>query len=52
MYLVCMYHASRSQWPHGLSHELSSPTRTVGSKPTRGVDVFVRLFCLCCPVCG
>jgi hypothetical protein len=23
----------------------------VGSNPTRGMDVYVRLFCLCCSVC-
>jgi hypothetical protein len=34
-------------WPRGLRHELSSPARTlgiVGSNPTGGMDVCVRLF--------
>jgi hypothetical protein len=28
-----------------------SNTGIVGSNPTRGMDVCVRLFCLCCSVC-
>jgi hypothetical protein len=28
-----------------------SNTGILGSNPTRGMDVYVRLFCLCCPVC-
>jgi hypothetical protein len=43
-----------SQWPHRLRHELSSPdrnTRVVGSNSTRGVDICVRLFCVCVVLC-
>jgi hypothetical protein len=36
----------RSQWPRGLR----SNTGIVGSNPTWGMDVCVRLLCLCCPV--
>jgi hypothetical protein len=34
---------SRSQWPYGLRHELSSPSQTgvVGYNPTRDMDVSV-----------
>jgi hypothetical protein len=28
-----------------------SNTGIVGSNPTQGMDVYVRLFCLCCSVC-
>jgi hypothetical protein len=39
-----------SRWQRGLKHELSSPARTLGSNPTRGMDVCVCsvfiLFCL------
>jgi hypothetical protein len=44
----------RSQWPRGLSHELSSTARTLGSwvriprKAWMSVCFFLRL---CCPVC-
>jgi hypothetical protein len=44
----------RSQWPRGLRHELSSLARTLGlwvRIPLKRMDVCVRLFCLCCPVC-
>jgi hypothetical protein len=36
----------RSQCPRGLRHELSSLARTLGSNPTRRVDVCVRLLSL------
>jgi hypothetical protein len=45
---------SRSQWPRGLRHELSSPIRTlgiVGSNPTRGMYVCVLLFSVCVVLC-
>jgi hypothetical protein len=29
-----------------------SNTEIMVSNPTRGMDANVRLFCLCCPVCG
>jgi hypothetical protein len=44
----------RSQWPRGLRHEPSSPARRLGimcSNPTRQMDVFVRLFCVCVVLC-
>jgi hypothetical protein len=44
----------RSQWPRGLRHELSSPARNtgiMGSNPTRGMDVCVRLFFVCALLC-
>jgi hypothetical protein len=37
----------RSQWLRSLSHELSSNAGIVGSNPTEGLDVCVRLFCAC-----
>jgi hypothetical protein len=43
------YVKCRSQWPRGVRHEPSSPhsnTGIVDSKPTRGMDVCVRLFCV------
>jgi hypothetical protein len=41
-----IYLPSRSQWPHCLRHELSSPalSRIVGSNLTQGMDVCVSLF--------
>jgi hypothetical protein len=44
----------RSQWPRCLRHELSSPTRTLGSWiriPLQALDVSVRLFCVCVVLC-
>jgi hypothetical protein len=41
----------RSEWAHGLRHEMSSSIGIVGSKPTRGMDVRVRLFCVCVVLC-
>jgi hypothetical protein len=44
-----------SQWPCGLRHELSSPSRMLGSwvriplKAWMSVCAFI--LCLCCPVC-
>jgi hypothetical protein len=35
-----------SQGPHGLGHELPSPTRTLASNPTRVLD-----FCVCTVLC-
>jgi hypothetical protein len=45
---------SRSQWPRGLRHELSltrSNTGVIGSNPTQGMDVYVRLFSDCVVFC-
>jgi hypothetical protein len=36
--------SSRSQWPRGLRHELSSFAGIVGSNPTQGMDVCVRVY--------
>jgi hypothetical protein len=47
-------HELRSHWPHGLRHELPSLARKagiVGSKLTQGMDVSVRLFCVCVFLC-
>jgi hypothetical protein len=41
---------SRSQWPRGLRQErvfASLNTGVVDSNPTQGMDVFLRLFCVC-----
>jgi hypothetical protein len=43
-------HIRRSHWPRGLRHELplqSSITEIVDSNPTGGMDICVRLFCVC-----
>jgi hypothetical protein len=37
----------RSQWPHRLRRE----TGIVGSNPTRGMDICVRLFCVYVVLC-
>jgi hypothetical protein len=37
-----------SQWPRGLRSSTSSNARIVGSNPTQGMDVCVRLFCVLC----
>jgi hypothetical protein len=40
-------------WPSGLRHEPSSAARTlvVGSNFAQGMDVHVRLFCVCVVLC-
>jgi hypothetical protein len=38
----------RSQWPHAFAR---SNAGVVGSNPTRGMDVYVRLFCVCAVLC-
>jgi hypothetical protein len=43
-----------SQWPRGLRHEpssLRSNTGIVSSNPTQGINVCVRLFCICFVLC-
>jgi hypothetical protein len=47
-YSQSLYSFGRSQWQRGLRHELSS---SVGSNPTRSMDVCVRLFCVCVLLC-
>jgi hypothetical protein len=45
---------SRSQWPRGLKHELSSLARTLGSWvwiPLKGWIFYARLFCVCFVLC-
>jgi hypothetical protein len=39
--------SSRSQWPRGLRHEMSSLAGVVGSNLTRGMGVCIHLFCVC-----
>jgi hypothetical protein len=42
----------RPQWPRGLMHELFSLDRgIVGSNPSQGMDVCVRLFCVYVVLC-
>jgi hypothetical protein len=46
---------SRSQLPSSLRHEPSSPARTLGAWvriPLRGMNVRVRLFCVCVVLCA
>jgi hypothetical protein len=48
-----IFQKCRPRWPRGLKHELSSPTRTLGSwvRIPLKVYMFVYAFilCLCCP---
>jgi hypothetical protein len=49
-----LFPSGQSQWPRGLSHELSnapSNTGIVPSNPTRSMDVYARLFCVCIVLC-
>jgi hypothetical protein len=51
---VQYYVISRSQWPRGLRHELSTAARTPGSwvqNSTPVMDVCIHLFCLCAVLC-
>jgi hypothetical protein len=44
----------RSRWPRGLKAWTvfaRSNTGLVGSNPTQGIDVYVRLFCVCVVLC-
>jgi hypothetical protein len=44
---------SRSHWPRGLRHKVSSLAGTLGLSPnaTQGMDVCVRLFRACVVLC-
>jgi hypothetical protein len=44
LFLVSSINLSRSQWSHGLRHRLN--TGIVGSNPTQGMDIYMRLFCV------
>jgi hypothetical protein len=52
----CMFRGTRYEKApttvaRGLRHELSSLAGIVGSKPTRGIDVCVRLIFVCVAMC-
>jgi hypothetical protein len=52
--ITCMYSylfVCRSQWPLGRTVFARSDAELVGSNPTQGMDVCVRLFCLCAVLC-
>jgi hypothetical protein len=54
IFTFCSHCVSRSQWPRCLRHEpLFAPSNTgiVGSNPTQGMDVCVRLFFVCVVLC-
>jgi hypothetical protein len=51
--MIHVYTSSRSRWSRGLRHKLPSLSKAeiVGSNPIQGMDVCVRLFCVCVVVC-
>jgi hypothetical protein len=44
---ACYCHASRSQWPRGLRHEISSLARTLGSWVRIPLETWMSAFILC-----
>jgi hypothetical protein len=52
MCVIVIY--SRSQWPRGLGHELSSPAQTLGLWVQIPLEAWmsVRLFCVCAVLCA
>jgi hypothetical protein len=44
---VHVWYLSRSQWPRGLRHELSSLSRTLFESHSRHGRVFIFILCLC-----
>jgi hypothetical protein len=51
-YIIRMIKSSRSQWPRGLRHVLSSTARTLGSRVRIPLEAWMclRLSVFCCPV--
>jgi hypothetical protein len=39
------------RWPHGLRQDVSSLARTLGSNLNQGMDICLRLFCVCVVLC-
>jgi hypothetical protein len=53
IYIAVVLLTCRSHWPRGVSRTVfgRSDAGIVGSNPTQGMDVCVRLFCVCVVVC-
>jgi hypothetical protein len=45
-YFVRLYQLRRSQWPHGLRHEMSSSSRTLGSWARIPLKAWMSVFIL------